>query len=278
MKVNFEKFDSIDNFLKIIESRPNNEIMRNCNQSYTTSKDFSGTANYEEAMNLLQNGYEKPLNQIKNEISKDLKISQTRPRRIPKNHVFGFVPNVPNYILGIPEQMITISQTPQKVKTVSIIYYVGNNYNTTAKALEKAGIKILNAVNRLELSGVRVNLDICVMCSKKNGEWQIGCVNVKGYREQMDLKKLCFPIAHPSMFRRFGFKFLEKSKDMENNFSCGYGSSAKANDEQELNKKVFGETNFFITQDHVQKITVEEIIDLINKSLKNKLSLVTKSY
>lgn len=268
MKVNFEKFESIDNFLKIIESRPNNKIMRNCNESYTNTKDFSGTASYEEAMNLLQNGYEKPLNKIKNEVSKDLKISQTRPRRIPKNHVFGFVPNVPNYILGIPEQMITISQTPQKVKTVSIIYYIGNNSNTTANALEKAGIKILNVVNRLELSGVRVNLDICVMCSKENGEWQIGCVNVKSYREQMDLKKLCFPIAHPSMFRRFGFRFLEKSKDMENNFCYGYGSSAKANDEQELNKKVFGETDFFITQDHVQKITVEEIIDLINKKFK----------
>ena len=120
----------------------------------------------------------------------------------------------------------------------------------------------------MELSGVRVKLDICVMCSKNNGEWQIGCVNVKSYREQMDLKKLCFPIAHPSMFRRFGFRFLEKSKDMENNFCFGYGSSAQADDEQELNKKVFGETDFFITQDHVQKITVEEIIDLINKKFK----------
>ena len=29
MKVNFEKFESIDNFLKIIESRPNNKIMKN---------------------------------------------------------------------------------------------------------------------------------------------------------------------------------------------------------------------------------------------------------
>lgn len=268
MKVNFEKFESIDNFLKIIENRPNNKIMRNCNESYTNNKSFSGTASYEEAMDLLQNGYEKPLNQIKNEISKDLKISQTRPRRIPKNHVFGFVPNVPNYVLDIPEQMITISQTPQKVKTVSIIYYVGNNCGTTAKALEKAGIKILNAVNRLELSGVRVNLDICVMCSETDGEWQIGCVNVKSYREQMDLKKLCFPIVHPSMFRRFGFRFLEKSKSMEKNFSWGYGSSAKANNEKELNEKVFGETDFFITQDHVQKITVEEIIDLINKKFK----------
>ena len=101
-KVNFEKFDSIDNFMKIIENRPNNEIMKNCNESRKGSESFTGSKSYGEALDLLKNGYEKPLEKIKSEIAKDLKISQSRPRRTPRNAVVGFVPNVPNYLLGIP--------------------------------------------------------------------------------------------------------------------------------------------------------------------------------
>ena len=264
-KVNFEKFDSIDNFMRIVESRPKNEIMKHKNSSRTGDKNFTGTNNYEEALDLLKNGYEKPLERIKGEIVKDLKISQSRPRRTPRNAVVGFVPNVPNYLLGIPEQMITINQTPQKVKAISIAYMIGNNCETKAKALENAGITMLNVINRLELSGIRVNLDIVMFCSKEGNEWQIASVNVKSYREQLDIKKLCFPITHPSMFRRFGFAWLERSTDMKNDFSWGYGHSATEREEKEVSELICKENELFITQDHVSRMTVDELLDFVNK-------------
>lgn len=267
MKINHERFDSIDTFMKVIENRPKNEIMRNANSSRGGSKSFTGTKNFEEALDLLKNGYEKSLEKIKSAVAKDLKISQSRPRRTPHNAVVGFVPNVPNYLLGIPEQMITIHQTPEKVKAISISYYIGNNCGTEASDLEDAGIKILNVINRLELSGVRVNLDVIAMCSKSGSEWQIASVNVKDYKEQLDIKKLCFPLAHPSMFRRFGFAWLERSTDMKANFSYGYGHSAQKKEERQL-ESVFGENEFFITQDHVSKLSVDELMELVNKKFK----------
>lgn len=267
MKINHERFESLDNFMKVIENRPKNERMKNANSSRSGSKDFTGTKNFEEALDLLKNGYEKPLEKIKNAVAKDLKISQSRPRRTPHNSVVGFVPNVPNYLLGIPEQMITIHQTPEKIKAISISYYIGNNCGTRAEDLEDAGIKILNVINRLELSGVRVNLDVVAMCTKSGSEWQIASVNVKDYKEQLDIKKLCFPLAHPSMFRRFGFAWLERSTDMKADFSCGYGRSARKDEEQEL-ESVFGENELFITQDHVSELTVDELIDFVNKKFK----------
>lgn len=267
MKINHERFESLDTFMKVIDSRPKNEKMKYANSSRDGSKSFTGTKNFEEALDLLKNGYEKPLEKIKSEVTRDLKISQSRARRTPRNAVVGFVPNVPNYLLGVPEQMITIHQTPQKVKAISISYYIGNNCGTDARELEDAGIKILNVINRLELSGVRVNLDIIALCTSTNGEWQIASVNVKDYKEQLDIKKLCFPIAHPSMFRRLGFAWLERSADMTNDFSIGYGRSATKKDEEKLSE-MFGENEFFITQDHVSKLEVDEIIGLINKKFK----------
>ena len=268
-KINHEKFDSIDNFLKVINSRERNKIMSTQNASREGTMSFTGTKSYEEAVELLANGYEKPLEKIKTEVAKDLEISKSRQRRIPQNAVVGFVPNVPNYLLGIPEQMITVSQTTEKTKAISIVYFIGNNCRTTAEELENAGIKILNVINRIELSGVRVNLEIVPMCSKESKEYQIVSVKVKDYKDQLDIKKVCFPIAHPSMFRRLGFAWLERSADMQNNgFAYGYGSSAKINDERLLNEKVFGENDFFITQDHVSCLTVDEIMELINKKFK----------
>lgn len=271
MKINHEKFDSIDNFMKVIESRPRNNIMANQNASRDGSKSFTGTRSYGEAVELLANGYEKPLEKIKTAVAQDMKITKGRPRRTPHNAVVGFVPNVPNYLLGIPEQMITIAQTTEKTKAISIAYFIGNNSGTSAEDLEDAGIKILNVVNRLELSGVRVNLEIIPMCTKcldGRKEYQIASVKVKDYKDQLDIKKICFPIAHPSMFRRLGFAWLERSADMEGNYRGDYGSSVKEGQEDLINKNVFGENDFFITQDHVSRISVEEIIELINKKFK----------
>ena len=262
MRVNFEKFESIEDFIKCIETRPKNKLMQGANSSRTGTEKFTGTKSYGEALELLKNGYVKPLEKIKSEVARDLKISQNRPRRVPQNAVIGFIPNVPNYLLGIPEQMITVHQIAQKTKTISISYYVGNNAHVTSEDLEEGGIKLLKVINRLELSGVRVNLNAILMCTYKNYEWQITSVNLKSYREQLDIKKLCFPLAHPSMFRRFGFAWLERSKDMKSSFSVGYGHSATIRDEKEL-QKIFGENNFFITQDHVSELSVDEVMELI---------------
>lgn len=271
MKINHEKFDSIDNFMKVIESRPRNNIMANQNASRDGSKSFTGTKSYAEAVELLANGYEKPLEKIKTAVAQDMKITKGRPRRTPRNAVVGFVPNVPNYLLGIPEQMITIAQTTEKTKAISIAYFIGNNCETSAEDLEDAGVKVLNVVNRLELSGVRVNLEIVIQCTWaiRANEYQIASVKVKDYKDQLDIKKICFPIAHPSMFRRLGFAWLERSADMQSSeFVGGYGCSVTKSREDFINKNVFGENDFFITQDHVSRISVEEIIELINKKFK----------
>ena len=266
MKVNFEKFDSIETFMKCVETRPKNRLMQGADSSRTGTENFTGTKSYGEALELLKNGYVKPLKKIKSEVARDLKISQNRPRRVPQNAVIGFIPNVPNYLLGIPEQMITVHQIAQKTKTISISYYVGNNAHVESEDLEEAGTKLLKVINRLEMSGVRVNLNAVLMCTYKNYEWQIASVNLKSYREQLDIKKLCFPLAHTSMFRRFGFAWLERSNDMKSSFSVGYGHSATTQDEERLNELVFRKNDeYFITQDHVSTLSVDKIIELIKK-------------
>ena len=265
MKFHHEHFDSIHSYMSAITTRPKNSIMSNADASKSGSESFTGTKSWSEALDLLENGYDKPLEKIKNELAKDLKVSENRPRRRPINAVVGYVPNVPNYLLGIPEQMIRIHQTPNKVKAITINYAITNNCGTEAKDLERGGIAMLNVVNRLELSGIRVNLNVVVQCTKHDKEWQVCSINLKNYREQLDIKKICFPLAHPSMFRRMGFAWLERSTNMNSDFSWGYGHSISSrNDEETIQKEVFKD-EFFIAHFHVKDLdyNVDKILELI---------------
>ena len=60
-------------------------------------------------------------------------------------------------------------------------------------------------------------------------------VKIKDYNETLDLQRLSFPIAHPSMFRRFGFRVTESVEGLKStNWPYGYGRSIETDQEQML--------------------------------------------
>lgn len=218
-----EDFNSINEFLRVINSRPNNQIMKNHHASQDDNYDFTKTHSYQEATEMLANGYDKILPEIKHKMNKKMKgtISQ---RRIPYNDIVGFAPNVPNAIRGIPQSMINKTVVKNKVRTVSIIYSPTGTGTIASDEFVKCGIVMMNVINNLELNGIRVNLKIACKASASDNERCLCCVKVKDYREHLDLRKLSFPVAHPSFFRRFGFKWLETSpKITDKDWSWGYG-------------------------------------------------------
>ena len=241
-----EKFDSIGQMIKTIESRPNNNVMRGCNSSKDPDYGFTKTHSYDEALDLFRYGYTEPLKKIKNILDKKIANAQIRDRRIVSTGVVGYAPHVPNAILGLPNSMINTTVIPHKTKAISIIYAPTANGGVNASDLEKAGIALLSVINTMELNGIRVNLSICPKCSKEgNDEYAITMVKVKGYREHMDLQKLTFPVVHPSMFRRFGFKWLETCEELTTNgWQWGYGSTIRSCKEVSEILKLNNKTKF----------------------------------
>lgn len=230
-----ENFKSIHQMLDIIEHRPNNSVMKNEDSSKSGSKNFTGTRSYDEAKMLFQNGYTDILDKVKLGVNSNLKVSKTINRRKVETGVVGYAPHIPNAIMGLPNSMILTHSQPQKVKATSIVYCICENCGTEAKEFIKSGICVLSAINSLELRGIRVNLDVAFFNAESYGDDNqrtLATVKVKDYREHMDLQKLCFPVAHPSMFRRFGFKWIETVPELTDDYySFGYGHSVndKAN-------------------------------------------------
>lgn len=262
MNIIREHFESIHQMLSVIESRTNNSHMIGQNESVETwNEEWYGTKNFDEAKNLFQYGYTDILDKIKAGMAKS-NVTQIQNRRRVSNGVVGYAPHVPNAILGLPNSMIRTDSQPQKVKAISIVYCITENCGHKAQEFIDSGVAVLNVINRLELQGIRVNLKIMFYCAKTSSERAFGTVKVKDYREHMDLKKLCFPIAHPSMFRRFGFKWLETVPQMQTNeWRGGYGSQCL-----DFGGGECGENEFFMSLSTTKKFGYDA--DEIIKNLK----------
>lgn len=211
--------------LSVITNRNNNGPMKNENSSVSNGKDFTGTNTWEEALNLYQYGFTDILERVKSGVALNLEKTNPMTRRRITTGVQGYAPHVPNSIMGLPNSMIYTEAVTMKSKTVNLIYSTTENCGTEAEVFIKSGIAVLSLVNMLELSGYRVNLNIAFYCAKEGDEYAFGTVNVKDYREHLDLQKICFPVAHPSMFRRMGFKWIETCVGLKNSgWAFGYGS------------------------------------------------------
>lgn len=220
-----ERFDSIHQLLSVLESRKENKVFENESPSSKTgSQSFTRTKSYEEAMDLIRNGWTEPLAQIKKGVEKGFKSNGTLEKSRPQTGIVGYAPCVPNAILGLPNSMIMTEKTASKVKAVTILFCLSVNASVDEEDILKSGILVLNIINDLELQGYRVKLDVEFFSSRQGNDICSARVNVKDWRQPMDLKKLAFPIANPSMFRRFGFRWLETYPQLENRgYANGYG-------------------------------------------------------
>lgn len=273
MKIVKEHFKSISEMMDILDKRPNSKIMSGCRSSQEKGDPhWYGTSSYDEASRLMRTGYTEILPRIKEGLSKSEKVlskqfSPTDLRR-QKNLPIGFIPNIPNAILNLPNSMIDIKVTPQKRKTLKIIYVMAGSCGCNADMWVKAGISLLTAIKIIEKQGISVCIDASFYCGTEAGETAMGSVTVKHYGQPLDIQKLCFPLAHPSMFRRIGFKFLETTPVITKpGFQYGYGRGFEC-DEKEIKAEIETNTNYVLSGQWIKKhdYKVEEILKYLNFS------------
>lgn len=266
MRYIIDEFRNITHLLNELENRPTNSIFADYDLSSqqidNDNNPWSGTHTYEEAEELIKFGYDGILDQLKGGLTVPIK-AESNVRR-PKNDVIGFLPNVPNAIQGLPQSMINIKAVPQKTKVVNIIYAPVSNGGTNPRKFIDAGIKMVNVIHALELNGIRTNLKIAMKFSYSEDEMVAALVTVKHDSEHLNLKKICFPIAHPAMLRRFGFKWLETSpKIQSHSWLFGYGSSNVSDDDRRAIEKKLGNNSTVFTFKGISQLNEDEIMRAI---------------
>lgn len=234
--VEIENTRELENFLSapIITGRDNASI--------TGNKCFTGTDNFEQAENLRRNGDKKSLSTLNDyKIKFDKYIQYKNGYKIKqKNDIHGFVPIVPNAIIGLPLSMINQAREPKKVKGIDIFFNVSIRCSTSKEDIARKGAIMLSLIDALERKGFRVNLKVGSVSMKRNTVHGV-VTTMKRYDEPLNIRKLAYYLVNPSCLRRTFFKLKESVSELTDVTNDGYGMNNKFDKQREKLKTIYGE-------------------------------------
>lgn len=227
-----ERFDNVSLFWAGINGKETQKAFKPQEASLGTGKfrfDFTGTNNIEEATKLLLEGDRQNADKvlqsvmaIKRQVGKE-----TKRQRVGTG-VVGFAPNVPNFLAGVPRNMITATPSKRKDKIINLVYNIGAGCTIEKETLQQAVINLAGAIVALEAGGARVQVfaNWTVYETKRGGGKHFTSlfVKIKSAAQPLDVLKMVYPLGHPSMLRRHAFRWMEITKDIPDCFRGGYGS------------------------------------------------------
>lgn len=231
----------------------------------TMSRDWEGVETYDDALRLMNDGWNEQVKGLQQTLTK---IKTVEQKRISfQNEIQGFAPIVPLAILGVPNAMINMRMTQIKSKVISIYYNMAVNAGNSAKTIIANGRKIVEAVVKLENSGYRVNLYALQAYAGggHDSDCDILAIKVKSANQPLDLKRICFPVMHPAMFRVIGFDWQNKFPNGKYRFGRGRALTdvIGENKAQELVRAVFGNEAVYLMATTVQNNDASYIVDVL---------------
>lgn len=260
-KNNISYYDSIEEFTNFID---NSTPMR-YNSSDDGDFDFTGTHSLKEASELCKYGDEELASYIlQQSLTFDNVDTLNKIRRSTINDVVGFMPNVPNYVIGIPNNMIRDNRNIIKSKVINIFISISAAWYISKEDIKKRCAEYVAAINALEEQGYRCNVYTGAVGTNYDKKiYNLLVIKIKSDREPLNLAKMAFPLAHPSMLRRLKFRWMET---IPLDFGSGYGQSI-TNEKKinELLKPIFNDTKFTILSVSEEPGKIGDIINILKK-------------
>lgn len=234
------------------------------NVKYKDDWDWRGVKNYEEAIDLLKNGYIDKVEKMQKEINKSV-ISQSK-RITFHNDIVGYAPIVPLAILGVPNSMINSKMKPIKAKVIEICYDVGCSAYVDSEDIIRVGIAFLKIIANMEMQGYRIKLT-AVQGYSNHKVLNLLRINLKSANQPLDLKRISFPTIHTGFFRVIGFDWFSKTPHGKY-IGSGYGrpitsTFSNKKDLREFVNQVFGKNTVYIA--------ARWFVDVSDKDLENKI-------
>lgn len=219
-----KEFDSLQKLYEYLCDTPFNETFRW--ESHSSVKpdfrNWTQTRNFEEAVDLLRNGWDdmsKKLTQKLNVACKNLQPMKSQKSVLS---VAGFQPVVALYLAGVPQNMVDKQMVVKKQKVIELTKDVTYSACVDSEEIIEESIKAMMVVKKLEAQGLRVKLNIALGV-EADGRSIICKACIKQPSDRLNISKLAFPMVHPSMLRRLFFRYIEVNPDVTRGFAYGYG-------------------------------------------------------
>ena len=208
---------------------------------------WCGVKNYEEALQLLSEGYQPVVEKLKAEIKANV---QGNAKRVSfRNDIVGYAPVVPLAIMGVPNAMMNSYMKTIKAKVVDVYYDGTFRSGVKSDDILKTGAKVLSVIIALEQQGYRFNL-YQAQGYADGEDCDMLVVKIKDAAQPLDLKRVSFPMTHTAFFRVIGFDWY--SKTPRGKFRSVYGhaliNEGRVNKKiDEIAKTMFGENAVYIS-------------------------------
>lgn len=266
---NIERFDSLNDYLRIISTRPVNSVFAKADELSSEkkgTKEFAATKTYAESVEIINSGFKEGLDKLMNNNGERLSYRSYTSKSLPQSGVVGYAPIVPNAILGLPNSMISSKRVPMKTKVVSIWYDITANCGIHSESIARAGQHLMELIMMLEQQGYRVELRVAsTYCEKDSIAMSV--VKIKTDRQPMNPLKLAYPLIHASFLRRQGFKWLETNPNItEKGYLWGYGHAlhhhvnGKTTREYMKEHKVLADNCFFTDYYEAEQYPAKELM------------------
>ena len=226
------------------------------------TKDFAGET-FADSFKLLDMGDEKRAAMIKAE-GEILNEAQggTMPRL--EIGVYGCIPSVPNYLRGVPANMMRVIREPRRNPIIDVYVDTSIAYRVTIKDAAIATAKIANVITAVEMSGVRVNL--YAVYGTHSGKDSAGfAVKIKEASAPLNLLNIAFPMTNSAFCRVVSLHWQECNSPM---VWSGHGtimSAKKIADTFELDGLTLSVQDTIDSNESIESIACK-----FNNYLKNK--------
>lgn len=263
----FECYESISDFVNALNARPVDPYYKDLISSHKTGEwreKFTGTKSFEEADALLKNG---DLETVKKMDAKARNIKQAKgvKNTITRGPV-GFVPNIPAYLSGNPNNMFSVrSKSYKSTKVINLIINSTISYDIDGDVLLTFGVRLLNIVILLEAKGYRLNIYKSDISQYNDSGKNKGVllVKIKDSGKPLNITKVAYPLANPSFYRRHIFSWIEKSG---NTRSAGYGAVLPSSLCKSILAKHFAKSVYIDTAESYSD-SEEDLLNEVNRQL-----------
>lgn len=225
-------------------------------------KEFAGVNSIAEARKLLSFGDANAAAKIRAE--GEIIKPQEEHKPVLRTSVVGCLPNVPNYLRGVPCQMYQIKSNSRK-KPIINIYVECTIYDAIneTKLARKCAV-LANTIAAVELTGYRVNLFAVCACTNLKTNTAGICVNIKEADAPLNLLNIAFPLTNKAFCRAIFLRWVDVNvaQSMRHGFS-NYGCVVNSS----LVKSLFNADGLFLSMvDMVHQDTTQEKLEkVINK-------------
>ncbi len=227
------RFDSLAELYQWIEDTPQLPGSGNAACSNYAAPDWDLGVGFNGAMEIARNGgqWEQGATMLRKGMAQAANLREQSTAPAITYDVAGFMPDVPAYLAGVPENMMRLADDGQATAQTPIVSVCVPNAAGAVDAghIFNRGIAVCTLIDVLEAAGTRVEANVALGTVPELD----ATVTIKRASDQWSPNAMAFGLGHPATIRRLGFAVRERHPD---SLACtsngGYGSGGVTNPDQ----------------------------------------------